>query len=109
MKTKQFLIRTSDGGVTIADGTLLPEHSDLAIVKSDEMKLRFSIIDVASGLMVLSDSTKKKLLSRWETNGNTLLERIDKARILPRYEQRCNQLKAYIDRYKAKGIEVYYL
>ena len=109
MKTKQFLIRTSDGGVVLATGLLLQDHPELACVSSNEMNLKYSIIDIASGLFILVDATKKKLLFRWETNKETLVKRIEEARLLPRYEQRCSQLKSYVKAYRDRGVEVSYL
>ena len=94
MKTNQYIYRTTQGFI-FASGLPMEEDSTLALVWSDETKIRYAIIDIASGLSILVADKKKNILERWETNKETLKKRIDIARSLPKYQQRIKELESW--------------
>ena len=94
MKIINYLCRTHEG-FFLARGSLLPDDNTLAIVKSWSEPIitpRYSIIDVASGLFILRDTSKKKLLEKWEQKKEEIYPKLKPAREKDIYIQRVLEL-----------------
>lgn len=118
MKKKLFLARLKPGFencFVLTRGDLLEDTiSGLALVRADEnndltFKGTWSIIDIDSGLFVLRDTSKKKLLEKYNQKLNySLLEAIEKARSTESYRKRVGELQVEIENWRKSGYEVFY-
>lgn len=109
MKNKNYLCRKSDGGFFLARGEPLPEDASLAVVSSWSEPIvtpRWSIIDIASGLFVVRDTTKKKLLEKWEQVKDSKISAIKVARQTDFYLKSCESLEVEQHIWRESGYEL---
>lgn len=99
MKTNKYAVCIKSGAEIIfilAIGNALEEDNSLALVKVLDKKLilnHYSIIDIDSGLGIMHDKRKNKLLENWENTKHLLYPRINLARLKLYYKKACELLK----------------
>lgn len=99
MKQNKYAVCILSGAeriVILAVGNVLEEDNSLAIVKVLDKKLilnHYSIIDIASGLGIIHNKRKNKLLENWQNTKHMLYPRINLARLEPYYKKACEFLK----------------
>lgn len=99
MKQNKYAVCVASGAeriVILAVGNALEEDNSLALVKVLDKKLilnHYSIIDIASGLNIMSNKRKNKLLENWENTKHLLYPRINLERLKPHYKKACELLK----------------
>lgn len=118
MKKLYFLARLKPGENDVfayCKGELFEsEIPGLALVRMDEnkeltFKGMFSIIDIRSGLFVMRDTSKKKLLEHYNARLSAdFIEAINKARSTESYRERVRELQIEIDNWRKSGYSVYY-
>ena len=97
MKKKLYLVRHADG-FRLAKGEDFIFCEGLALVREfeDEHDKKpsglYAIIDIASGLNVSFDKSKKKLLERWEQRKEGWIPAIASSRKKTSYPQRVNEM-----------------
>ena len=113
MKYKNFLIRNTKGFL-LARGTEVEGYSDLAIVRlsSEKDALVFDgvyvIVDIDSGLSVISAGTKKECLNKFNYRliHNELENAIKNARHTLKYPVRVKELKREKEIWRESGYEI---
>ena len=81
MKYEKFIARDSIKDFHVCKGYRLEEDNSLACVKIDfDWRPRYTILDIASGLAVVSGWTKKSCLDKWEERKEDLKPEIIQAR-----------------------------
>lgn len=118
MKKLYFLARLKPGENDVfayCKGELFEsEIPGLALVRMDENKELtfkgiFSIIDIRSGLFVLKNTSKKKLLEEWNSKLSIpFIDAINHARNTDTYRERVRELQIEIDNWRKSGYSVYY-
>ena len=110
MKYKNYLMTINRNGrkeFILARGHALEDDPTLAVVKpwSEEWNKKFSIIDIASGLGVISSSSKKELLKRYEERKEEFAKRIPSARLTSTYKTHCFELETEMNVWRISGYE----
>lgn len=112
MKCENYLIRLNNEDFALARGYKFEEGENLAIVRLSTSPLEFkgdySIIDIPSGLKVIREKTKKKLLEKWiyKRDYFNILEAISKAREGSKYLDRVTELNNEKKVWRTSGYEI---
>ena len=81
MKYEKFIVRDINKDFHICKGYRLEEDNSLACVRYDfDGRPRYIILDIASGLSVVSGWTKKSCFEKWEERKEEFKPRIIQAR-----------------------------
>ena len=114
MKYNNYLVRTSKEGFTLARGHefLDTQVGGLAIVRLSTAPLEFtgcySIIDVASGLYVITATSKKKLIQKWKDKIEyyNVEDSIKRSRETDKYLDRVLELNAEKKNWRNSGYDL---
>ena len=115
MKNKNYLIRRNDNTrilYGLARGHALEEDETLALVRvfvdtEDKPKGIWAIIDIASGLHVLTHRTSRKaLMERWNQVAPEWTLRIEASRTTQRYAERLKECQAEYETWRQSGYQL---